>query len=83
MSLTKTRILNYTEIIGDFKIIQACYAVKITSGSQVIATSYERESYTPDLTITDLPTELQPYANVAWTTDVINSYTTHISSSSI
>lgn len=81
MSLVKTRTLDKIEIVGDFKIIQARYEIKITSGSDVIATSYERESYTPDHAISSIPTELQPYANLDWTSGVVSSYATHISSS--
>lgn len=83
MALAKTRTLNKIEIVGDFKIIQARYEIKVTDGEEVIASSNERESYTPDHTISDLPTELQPYANLDWTTDVVSSYATHISSSSV
>jgi len=78
MSLQKTRTLNKIEIVGSFKHLQARYGVKVTDGDQVIATSYERESYAPDATISDLPTELQAYATTAWTTDVVTAYNEHI-----
>lgn len=80
MALAKTRILDKIEIVGDFKIIQARYEIKVTDGDDVIATSFERESYTPDHTIADLPADLQPYANLSWTTDVVNSYTDYVES---
>ena len=78
MSLQKTRTLNKIEIVGEFKHLQARYEIKVTDGDEVIAKSYERESYAPNATITDLPTELQPYATTAWTTDIVNAYNVHL-----
>lgn len=74
MSLQKTKTLNKIEIVGKFKNLQARYEIKVTDGDEVIATSYERESYAPNATITDLPTELQPYATTAWTQSVKDAY---------
>lgn len=74
MSLTKTRKLDKLEIVGDFKILQARYEIKVTDEEEVIATSYERESYTPNTTISDLPTELQAYATTAWTSEVVDAF---------
>ena len=78
MALAKTRTLNKIEIVGSFKHLQARYEIKVTDGEQVIATSYERESYAPNVEITDLPTELQSYATIAWTDEVISAYNEHI-----
>jgi len=78
MSLQKTKTLNKIEIVGKFKNLQARYEIKVTDGDEVIATSYERESYAPDTTITELPLELQAYATVAWTTDIVNAYAAHL-----
>jgi len=78
MALTKTRTLDKIEIVGKFKHLQARYEIKVTDGDEVIATSYERESYAPNATITDLPTELQPYATTAWTDEIVAAYNEHI-----
>ena len=78
MSLQKTRTLNKIEIVGEFKHLQARYEIKVTDGDEVIATSYERESYAPSTTISDLPTELQAYATTAWTADIVTAYNNHI-----
>jgi len=78
MSLQKTRTLNKIEIVGEFKHLQARYEIKVTDGDEVIATSYERESYAPNATITDLPTELQAYATTAWTDEIVTAYNEHI-----
>lgn len=79
MALAKTRTLNKLEIVGSLKHLQARYEIKVTDGEQVIATSYERESYAPNTDISDLPTELQAYAVTAWTSDVIAAYNETIS----
>lgn len=78
MALAKTRTLDKIEIVGSFKHLQARYEIKVTDGDQVVATSYERESYSPNATITELPAELQAYATTAWTADVVNAYNEHI-----
>ena len=51
MALAKTRTLNKIEIVGSFKHLQARYEIKVTDGEEVIATSYERESYAPNLSL--------------------------------
>ena len=78
MALAKTRKLNKIEIVGSFKHIQARYEIKVTDGEQVVAKSYERESYAPDQAIADLPPGLQPYATTAWTNNVVKSYNEYI-----
>lgn len=78
MALLKTRTLNKIEIVGSFKHLQARYEIKVTEGDNVIATSYERESYAPNHTITNLPEELQPYATTAWTSEIVSAYNEHI-----
>lgn len=78
MALAKTRTLNKIEIVGSFKHLQVRYEIKVTDGDEVIATSYERESYAPDTTITELPAELQAYATTAWTADVVTAYNMHL-----
>ena len=78
MALSKTRTLNKIEIVGSFKHLQARYEIKVTDGDEIVATSYERESYAPNTTITDLPTELQAYATTAWTSEIVSAYNEHI-----
>ena len=83
MALAKTRTLDKIEIVGKFKHLQARYEIKVTDGEQVIATSYERESYAPNSIISKLPTNLQPYANTAWTSEIISAYENHIAGAEI
>ena len=78
MAPAKTRTLDKIEIVGGFKHLQARYEIKVTDGEEVIATSCERESYAPDATISDLPTELQAYATTAWTNEVVTAYNEYI-----
>ena len=78
MALAKTKTLNKIEIVGSLKHLQARYEIKVTDGEEVVATSYERESYAPNTYIASLPTELQPYATTAWTSDVVSAYNDHI-----
>ena len=78
MALAKTKTLNKIEIVGSFKYLQARYEIKVTDGEEVVATSYERESYAPNTSIAILPAELQPYATTAWTSDVVSAYNDYI-----
>ena len=83
MSLTKTRKLDKLEIVGDFKILQARYLVEVTETigeeTNTISSSNERESYTPDTDVASLPLELEKYAVLEWTDEVIAAYNEHIS----
>lgn len=83
MALAKTRTLDKIEIVGEFKHLQARYEIKVTDGEQVIATSYERESYAPNTIISELPTDLQPYASAAWTSEIISAYENHTAEAQI
>jgi hypothetical protein len=84
MSLTKTRKLDKLEIVGDFKILQARYLVEVTETigeeTNVISSSNERESYTPDTDVASLPSELEKHAVLEWTDEVIAAYNEHINS---
>jgi hypothetical protein len=83
MSLTKTRKLDKLEIVGNFKILQARYLVEVTETigeeTNVISSSNERESYTPDTDVSSLPLELEKHAVLEWTDEVIAAYNEHIS----
>jgi hypothetical protein len=83
MSLTKTRKLDKLEIVGDFKILQARYLIEVTETigeeTNVISSSNQRESYTPDTDVASLPLELEKHAVLEWTDEVIAAYNEHIS----
>ena len=78
MALSKTTKIDRIELVGDFKIIQVRTLVEIKDGEEIIGSSFVRDSYCPDQEIANLPTEIQPYANTAWTADIISSYNEHI-----
>lgn len=84
MTLDKNKILDKIEIVGDFKIIQLQYTVEITETIdeeiKIVSSSKERETYQPNLSINNLPVEIQDYANIAWTDEVIAAYNEHINS---
>lgn len=78
MALTKTKTINKIEIVGKFKHIQVRYQTIIMEDDQQISESLSRDSFAPNTPITDLPTEVQPYATAAWTADVVTAYNTHL-----
>ena len=78
MALTKTKIIDKIEIVGKFKHIQVRYQTIITEDGEQISESLSRDSFAPNTPITDLPSEVQPYAATAWTNDVIKSYNEHL-----
>jgi hypothetical protein len=84
MTLDKNKILDKIEIVGDFKIIQLQYTIEITETideeNKIVSSSKERETYQPNLSIDNLPVEIQDYANIAWTDEVIAAYNEHINS---
>ena len=79
MALTKNKKVNKIMIKGDFKIIIAEYLNQILDDGNLIAESYERQSFTPDTAVDDLPTEVQPYASTAWTSEIVSAYVNYVS----
>ena len=84
MTLDKNKILDKIEIVGDFKIIELQYTIEITETIdeeiKIVSSSKERETYQPNLSIDNLPVEIQDYANIAWTDEVIAAYNDYINS---
>ncbi|MCP4320917.1 MAG: hypothetical protein GY787_03495 [Alteromonadales bacterium] len=84
MTLNKNKILDKIEIVDEFKIIQLQYTIEITETVdeeiKIVSSSKERETYQPNLSIDNLPVEIQDYANIAWTDEVIAAYNEHINS---
>ena len=71
MSLTKTKLVDKVEFVGKYKKLQVRYVTEITEGENIIAQSYDRDSYTLDIGIENLPEELQPYATGVWTDELL------------
>jgi len=75
MSLTKERLIDKVEFIGEWKILQVRNKTVIKEDSVVVSESFDRDSYYPG---DELPEELQPYANGVWTETLISDYAAHL-----
>ena len=71
MSLNKTKQINKVEFVGKYKTLQVRYVTEVTDGEEVIAQSYDRNSYSIEIGIENLPEELQPYATGVWTDELL------------
>lgn len=71
MSLNKTKYFDKVEFVGKYKTLQVRYVMEVTDGEEVIAQSYDRDSYSIETGIDDLPEELQPYATGVWTDELL------------
>lgn len=72
MSLVKTIEIDKVEFVGKWKTIQVRTRTDVSEEGSVISSSYARDSY---LLIdyssnTDLPQDVQPYAEGVWTEDL-------------
>lgn len=77
MSLTKERVLDKVEFVGEWKILQVRNKTVIKEDSVVVSESFDRDSYYPG---DELPEDLQPYANGVWTEALISDYAAHLQS---
>ncbi len=71
MSLNKTKQINKVEFVGKYKTLQVRYVTEVTDSEEVIAQSYDRDSYSIETGIENLPEELQPYAAGVWTDELL------------
>lgn len=72
MSLIKQTTIDKIEIVGDFKTIQVKEKTSVLEDGNEISSSYHRSMY-PIFdydSISDLPVEIQPYAQGVWTEDL-------------
>tara|TARA_R100000734_G_C3294873_1_gene86172 strand:- start:37 stop:279 length:243 start_codon:yes stop_codon:yes gene_type:complete len=75
MSLSKKRIQDQIEIVGEFKIIQIRYSDQIIEDGKVISTSYHRESITPDNEAKAIEHDVKAIADIYWTDEIKAAYT--------
>lgn len=75
MSLTKERVLDKVEFVGEWKVLQVRNKTVIKENSVVLSESFDRDSYYPG---DELPEDLQPYANGVWTETLISEYAAHL-----
>ena len=77
MSLTKERVLDKVEFVGEWKVLQVKNKTVIKENNFVVSESYDRDSYYPG---DEVPAELQPYTNGVWTEALISDYAAHLQS---
>ena len=75
MSLSKKRIQDQIEIVGEFKIIQIRYSDQIIEDGKVISSSYHRESITPDNEAKAIEHDVKAIADIYWTDELKTAYT--------
>jgi len=74
MSLSKKRIQDQIEIVGEFKIIQIRYSDQIIEDGKVISSSYHRESILPDEEAKAIEHNVKALADIYWTDEIKEAY---------
>ena len=74
MSLSKKRIQDQIEIVGEYKIIQVRYSDQIIEDDKVISSSYHRESITPDDEAKAIEHNVKALADIYWTDEIKTAY---------
>ncbi len=74
MSLSKKRIQDQIEIVGEFKIIQIRYSDQIIEDGKIISSSYHRESITPDNEAKAIEHDVKALADIYWTDEIKKAY---------
>ena len=75
MSLSKKRIQDQIEIVGEYKIIQIRYQDQIIEDDKVISSSYHRESITPDEEAKAIEHNVKALTDIYWTDEIKEAYT--------
>ena len=79
MSLSKQRIQDKIEIVGEYKTIQIRYSDQIIEDGQVISSSYHRESIAPDDEAKAIEHNVKALADIYWTDEIKASYQASLS----
>jgi predicted transcriptional regulator len=79
MSLSKKRIQDQIEIVGEYKIIQVRYSDQIIEDDKVISSSYHRESITPDDEAKAIEHNVKALADIYWTDEIKAAYQANLS----
>ena len=74
MSLTKKRIQDKIEIVGEFKTIQVRYADQIIEDGKVISQTYYRDSINCGDEIKAIEHDVKGIADLYWTDDLKKAY---------
>jgi len=75
MSLSKKRVQDKIEIVGEFKTIQVRYSDQIIEDGKVISSSYHRESITPDNEAKAIEHNVKALTDIYWTDEIKEAYT--------
>lgn len=78
MAITKTKKLDKVEFVGEFKHLQVKSITEVKEDGTVIASSIERSRYPITSDLTTLPSELHPYIEGVWTSELIDKYNIHL-----
>lgn len=71
--LEKRKVLDQIEVKKDGHIFMK-ELNQIVDDGQVVSSVPHRTVFTPDMSIDDLPSEVKPYAKIAWTPEIIAAY---------
>jgi len=74
MSLSKKRIQDKIEIVGEFKNIQIRYQDQIIENGKIISTSYHRESIVCDNIEKAIEHNVKAIADIYWTDEIKAAY---------
>ena len=75
MSLSKKRIQDKIEIVGEFKTIQVRYADQIIEDGQVLSQFYHRESIDCGNEAKAIEHNVKALADIYWTDEIKEAYT--------
>ena len=74
MSLSKKRIQDKIEIVGEFKTIQVRYADQIIEDGQVLSQTYHRESIESNNEAKAIEHNVKALADIYWTDEIKEAY---------
>lgn len=74
MALTKEKVVDKIEVIGDFNTIQVRYADVIKEDGAEISRVMSREVIKPGMDVTDRDQKIQAVASAVHTQDVIDAW---------
>jgi len=75
MSLSKKRIQDKIEIVGEFKTIQIRYSNQIIEDGQVISSSYHRDMVSCGDDAKAIEHNVKALADIYWTDEIKKAYT--------
>lgn len=79
MPITKRRVIDKIELVGEHRLIQVRWVTLIEEDGKVISKTYDRGKgvMTPDTDITDEEQDIRDVANLVWTPERIQDWNDH------